>query len=115
MRFVDGGRLKNKLMNKEDWEKMNREDLKRQVAAVVNRYRQFYLPKGTRTYKNFSRVLCQEFRNNEVNVVINHQTIWNWENAKTLPRKDTLQLILFHTHEDMWQWQFANEILNILL
>ena len=88
---------------------------KRQVAATVSRYRQYELPKGTRTYKNFARVLCQKLQENEVNIKINHQTIWNWENAKTLPRKDTLQLIIFHTKEYMWQWKFANEILDILL
>ena len=101
-------------MNKKDWEKMNREDQKRQVAAVVKRYRQQYLLPGTRTYKNFALTLCKELRRNAVNIKINHQTIWNWENARTLPRKDTLQLVIFHTKEYMWQWKFANEILKIL-
>lgn len=87
---------------------------KRQVAAIVKRYRQQYLPLGTRTYKNFASTLCQELHQQEVDITINHQTIWNWENAKTLPRKDTLQLIVFWTDNHLWQRDFASEILKIL-
>ena len=101
-------------MNKKDWEKMNTEDQKRQVATIVKRYRQSVLPIGFRTYKNFASALSQVLHDHNVDITVNHQTIWNWEKARTLPRKDTLQLIIFHSNEGAWRNNFASEILKIL-
>lgn len=95
-------------MNKE------REAKKSLVSVIVRQYKHTILPPGSRTYKNFARILSSVLQNSGIDITINHQTIWNWEKALTLPRKDTLQLISRYATKGMWQQEFANKILEIL-
>jgi hypothetical protein len=86
-----------------------------EVKIIVRKYMTTH-DSGSKcvSYSQFEEWINVPFETEGLPFHISSQVLWGWNTGKHIPKRDTLQMLKKFSLPDMWQYEFACELLEVI-